>query len=34
MPEFMDLVSKMTHLNPREHITAREALEHPWFQDV
>ena len=34
MPEFEDLVSKMTHLDPRVRITAWEALEHPWFQDM
>ncbi|KAL2814445.1 kinase-like domain-containing protein [Aspergillus granulosus] len=26
-----DLVSKMTNLDPRRRITAREALEHEWF---
>jgi serine/threonine protein kinase len=31
-PEFRDLILKMTHLNPKRRITAREALEHPWFR--
>ncbi|GKZ22541.1 hypothetical protein AbraCBS73388_008701 [Aspergillus brasiliensis] len=30
-PELKDLVAKMTYLDPRGRITAREALEHPWF---
>lgn len=29
--DFRDLVSKMTNLDPAKRITAREALEHPWF---
>lgn len=29
--EFRDLVCKMTNLDPERRITAREALEHPWF---
>ncbi|KAI1129051.1 kinase-like domain-containing protein [Nemania abortiva] len=29
--EFLDLIAKMTHLDPRGRITAKEALEHPWF---
>ncbi|KAI9668502.1 MAG: hypothetical protein M1829_005319 [Trizodia sp. TS-e1964] len=29
--QFRDLVCKMTSLNPAKRITAREALEHPWF---
>ncbi|KAI0101723.1 kinase-like domain-containing protein [Nemania sp. FL0031] len=29
--DFRDLVSKMTNLDPRRRITAREALKHPWF---
>lgn len=28
---FRDLVVKMTHLDPKRRITAREALAHPWF---
>ncbi|KAH6847158.1 kinase-like domain-containing protein [Chaetomium sp. MPI-CAGE-AT-0009] len=31
-PEFKDLVSRMTRLDPRRRITAREALQHPWFR--
>ncbi|OAT02377.1 serine/threonine protein kinase, variant [Blastomyces dermatitidis ER-3] len=31
---FRDLITKMTSLDPTRRITAREALEHPWFQDV
>lgn len=30
-PELRDLVGGMTNLDPRSRITAREALEHPWF---
>lgn len=29
--EFRDLIAKMTNFNPAERITAREALQHPWF---
>jgi serine/threonine protein kinase len=29
--ELRDLVGKMTNLDPRRRITAREALQHPWF---
>ncbi len=29
--QFRDLVCKMTNLDPARRITAREALEHPWF---
>ncbi|KAK4109809.1 kinase-like protein [Canariomyces notabilis] len=32
-PQFKDLVSKMTRLDPRRRITAREALKHPWFNE-
>jgi serine/threonine protein kinase len=28
---FRDLIVKMTNLDPARRITAREALEHPWF---
>ncbi|KAH6623738.1 kinase-like domain-containing protein [Chaetomium tenue] len=31
-PEFKELVSRMTCLNPLRRITAREALQHPWFR--
>ncbi|KAI1423748.1 kinase-like protein [Xylaria sp. FL1777] len=30
-PQFRDLVCKMTRLDPFRRITAREALQHPWF---
>ncbi|KLU89774.1 serine/threonine protein kinase [Magnaporthiopsis poae ATCC 64411] len=30
---FQDLVSRMTCLDPRRRITAREALQHPWLCD-
>ncbi|KAJ5569991.1 uncharacterized protein N7459_009421 [Penicillium hispanicum] len=30
-PELRDLVSQMTSLDPERRITARKALEHPWF---
>ncbi|KAK4032420.1 kinase-like domain-containing protein [Parachaetomium inaequale] len=32
-PQFQDLVSKMTCLDPLRLITAREALQHPWFSE-
>ena len=32
--EFQDLVGKMTNLDPKRRITAREALQHPWFRDT
>ncbi|KAI1817009.1 kinase-like domain-containing protein [Poronia punctata] len=32
--EFKDLVGRMTKFDPRERITAEEALGHPWFADV
>ncbi|KAI0475572.1 kinase-like domain-containing protein [Xylariaceae sp. FL0804] len=31
-PIFGDLVMKMTRLDPRLRITAKEALDHPWFK--
>ncbi|AEO59521.1 hypothetical protein MYCTH_2307897 [Thermothelomyces thermophilus ATCC 42464] len=31
-PDFRDLVGKMANLDPNRRITAREALEHPWFK--
>lgn len=27
-----DLISKCLQMNPTDRITAREALEHPWFK--
>ncbi|WYZ37660.1 hypothetical protein EsH8_II_001166 [Colletotrichum jinshuiense] len=32
--ELRDLIAKMTNLDPARRITAREALEHPWFQQA
>lgn len=31
---FRDLIMKMMSLDPARRITARKALEHPWFQNV
>jgi len=28
---FKDLIQGMTNLDPAKRITARQALEHPWF---
>ncbi|KAI1324032.1 hypothetical protein F5Y16DRAFT_424480 [Xylariaceae sp. FL0255] len=33
-PVFRDLVTKMTRLDPRLRISARDALEHSWFTDT
>jgi serine/threonine protein kinase len=30
--QFRDLVCRMTNLNPKSKITARETLDHPWFK--
>ncbi|KAL3487324.1 kinase-like domain-containing protein [Aspergillus germanicus] len=30
-PDLRDLIGKMTRLDPTKRITAKEALEHPWF---
>lgn len=32
--EFRDIVTKLTSLDPARRITTKEALTHPWFQDV
>ncbi|ORY60998.1 kinase-like domain-containing protein [Pseudomassariella vexata] len=32
--DFKDLIGKMTNFDPRKRITAREALEHRWFQGL
>lgn len=32
--ELRDLITKMPNLDPARRITAREALEHPWFQQA
>lgn len=31
---FRELVLRMMNLDPARRITAREALEHPWFKDI
>ncbi|OAG38212.1 hypothetical protein AYO21_07545 [Fonsecaea monophora] len=31
---FTDLVQRMMDLDPARRITARQALEHPWFKDI
>lgn len=28
---FKDIILKMTNLDPRKRVTAREALKHRWF---
>ena len=33
-PNFRDLVSKMTVMEPRKRISAREALQHPWWNQA
>jgi serine/threonine protein kinase len=33
-PELQDLVCKMTNFDPAKRITAREALDHEWFEGV
>ena len=30
-PECVDLIKKMLKVKPSERISAKEALEHPWF---
>ena len=32
-PQFRDLICKMTCMDPSRRITAREALQHPWFAE-
>jgi len=32
--DLRDLVGKMTSLDPKRRIAAREALEHAWFREV
>ncbi|KAH6854076.1 kinase-like domain-containing protein [Chaetomium sp. MPI-CAGE-AT-0009] len=32
--DFRDLIQKMTNLDPNRRISARKALEHPWFRDT
>ncbi|KAF3483973.1 uncharacterized protein GIQ15_03297 [Arthroderma uncinatum] len=31
---FRDIIVKMTSLDPARRITAKDALEHPWFKDI
>lgn len=31
---FKDLIRGLTNLDPAKRITARQALDHPWFADV
>lgn len=31
---FKDIVLQLTSLDPQRRITAREALQHPWFIDI
>ncbi|KAH6626064.1 kinase-like domain-containing protein [Chaetomium sp. MPI-SDFR-AT-0129] len=33
-PQFKDLICKMTCMDPLRRITAREALQHPWFEGI
>jgi serine/threonine protein kinase len=32
-PRFRDLICKMTCMDPKRRITARESLRHPWFAE-
>lgn len=33
-PDLRDLIGKLTNFDPTKRLTAREALCHPWFEDV
>ncbi|KAF4238984.1 hypothetical protein CNMCM8980_001810 [Aspergillus fumigatiaffinis] len=33
-PAFRDLIRGLTNLDPTNRLTARQALEHPWFMDL
>jgi serine/threonine protein kinase len=33
-PAFKDLIRGLTNLDPAKRLTARQALEHPWFMDL
>ncbi len=31
-PELQDLILQMLKMDPKERISAKDALQHPWFQ--
>jgi len=31
---FKDLIRGLTNLDPTKRVTARQALEHPWFSET
>ena len=33
-PVFRKLIGALTNFDPRKRVTAKQALEHEWFQDV
>ena len=33
-PEFIDLILKMLNYNPEERLSAKQALQHPFFKDI
>ena len=33
-PEFIDLIMKMLNYNPEERLSAKQALQHPFFKDL
>jgi serine/threonine protein kinase len=33
-PEFKDLIRGLTNLDPTRRLSARQALEHPWFAQL
>ena len=33
-PELKDLIAQMLKKDPKERITAKNALEHPWFNNA
>ena len=33
-PKLIDLISKLLEVNPARRITARDALRHPYFDDI
>lgn len=34
MKQFLDLLTKIFVYDPARRITAKEALQHPWFREV